>query len=98
MGSSINQPERRRQLGEESLLKVRIQGIRIVDSGYTTLSGNRGERQYVLVLNRRNNYSIRQRTVTDTSPDPDFDVLQTFKNNTDMAMKAWKKLKKDFDI
>lgn len=97
MGSSIDRPEKRGQLDDKSLGRARTQGIRIVDSGYVKLSGDR-TRQYVLVLNRRNNYSIRQRTIDDNSPDPDFDILETFKNNTDLAMKSWKKIKKDFTV
>ena len=97
MGSTIDRPDRRGQLDERSLGRARIQGIRIVDSGYTRLNDDK-IRQYVLVLNRRNNYSIRERTVTENSPDPDFNIVQSFKGNTDQAMKSWKNLKKDFDI
>lgn len=96
------------QLSAKSLGSLRKGGIRIIDSGYETLSSVKDsttkdiisrKKEYALVLNRRNNYSIRERIIS-SNEDPatvEFRVVSTFKSDSQAARDAWEKQKKAFN-
>jgi len=106
MGASGVGNKPKEQLDSTSLNKLRTGGIRIIDSGSRVLSTKKnsttGEvinrvQEYALVLNRRNNYSIRERIVEGSSSNVEFRVKSTYKDNAQAALEAWKRQKKEFD-